>query len=131
VALSRRMGEDSFKRVNKALFEPDLKKSDEPKFAGLHWEEDQKRSYPYRSLASQTIGFANGDDVGQADIEQSRNDMLEGDLVKSIQERDRLCRVYEELVAERQSPDDIVLTIDKSIQLITEHALAEGVANAQ
>ena len=131
VALSRRMDEDSFKRVNKALFEPDLKKSDEPKFAGLHWEEDQKRSYPYRSLASQTIGFANGDDVGQAGIEQSRNDMLEGDLVKSIQERDRLGRVYDETVTERQSPDDIVLTIDKSIQLITEQALAEGVANAQ
>ncbi|HEY2866264.1 MAG TPA: hypothetical protein VGJ02_04170, partial [Pyrinomonadaceae bacterium] len=131
VALSRRVDEDNFKRVNKALFDPDLKKADEPKFAGLHWDDDQKRSYPYRSLASQTIGFANADDTGQAGIEQSRNDMLEGDLVKSIQERDRLGRVYDETVTERQPPDDIVLTIDKSMQLITEQALAEGVANAQ
>jgi len=130
VALSRRVDEEGYKRINKALFDAELKKSDEPRFAGLHWDEDQKRSYPYRSLASQTIGFANADDVGQAGIEQSRNEMLEGDLVKSIQERDRLGRVYDETVTEKQPPDDIVLTIDKSIQLITEQALAEGVANA-
>ena len=130
LALAKRLDEDTFKRINKALFDPELKKADDPKFAGLHWEEDQKRSYPYRSLASQTLGFANGEDIGQAGIEQSKNEMLEGDLVKNIQERNRLGQVYNETILDREPPKDIVLTIDKSTQLIAEEALAQGVANA-
>jgi cell division protein FtsI (penicillin-binding protein 3) len=130
LSLAKRLDDDTFRRINKALFNPEVKKSDEPKFAGLHWEEDQKRSYPYRSLASQTLGFANADDQGMAGIEQSKNALLEGDLIKNIQERDRLGRVYDERVDDPEPPKDIVLTIDKSIQLVTEEALAQGVANA-
>ena len=130
LSLAKRLDDDAFRRINKALFTPEVKKTDEPKFAGLHWEEDQKRSYPYRSLASQSIGFANADDQGMAGVEQSRNALLEGDLIRNIQERDRLGRVYDETVDDPEPPKDIVLTIDKSIQLITEEALAQGVANA-
>jgi cell division protein FtsI (penicillin-binding protein 3) len=133
LVLAKKLDKDAAEKINKGLFDPDVKKSDEPKLSGFHWEEDQKRSYPYRSLAAQTIGFANGDDEGQAGIERSENDLLEGDVIKIIQERNRLGGVYDEtLVDPNQTvpPKDIVLTIDKSIQLITEQALAEGVTNA-
>ena len=59
-----------------------------------------------------------------------QNAVLEGELVKRIQERTRLGQVYAETVVDRDPPKNIVLTIDKTIQLITEQALAQGVANA-
>src|SRR4051812_11198256 len=128
--LAKRVDAENASRINKALYDPELKKADEPKYAGLYWDDDQKRSYPYKTLAAPTIGIANADDEGVAGIEQSQNKILEGDIIKTIQERDRFGRVYDERVMERELPNDIVLTIDKTAQIITEDALAEGVANA-
>src|SRR4029079_9577610 len=128
--LAKKLDADTVKRINKALFDPTVKKADEPKYAGLHWDEGQKRSYPYRNLASPTIGISNDEDKGVAGIEQSQNELLEGAVVKRYQERDRLGRVYDERVIERESPRDVVLTIDKAIQIITEEALSQGVSNA-
>jgi cell division protein FtsI (penicillin-binding protein 3) len=130
VVLAKRVDEDDAKRINKALFDSELKKGDEPKYAGLHWDEDQKRTYPYRTLAAPTIGIANAEDIGVAGIEQSQNELLEAPVIKMIQERDRYGRVYDERVVDRDPPHDIVLTLDKSAQIITEDALAQGVANA-
>jgi cell division protein FtsI (penicillin-binding protein 3) len=130
VPLAKKLDEDTVKRVNKALFDPELKKADEPKYAGLHWDEGQKRSYPYRTLAAPTVGVSNDNDQGVAGIEQSQNEILEGEIIKKYQERDRLGRIYEERVIEREPPNDIVLTLDKAAQIITEEALAQGVANA-
>lgn len=128
--ITKKVDLDTVNRINRALYDPELRKADEPKYAGLYWDEDQKRSYPYRTLAASTIGVANADDIGIAGIERSQNDILEGSVIKKYQERDRLGRIYDERVIEREPPQDIVLTIDKSVQIITEEALAEGVANA-
>jgi cell division protein FtsI/penicillin-binding protein 2 len=128
--LAKKLDKQAFKRINKELFDPEIKKADEPKFKGIHWEDDQQRSYPNRSLASQTIGFANADDEGMAGIEQSQNDVLEGAIIKKLEKRDRLGRVYDETVIEREPPQNVVLTIDQSVQFLAEEALAQGVAAA-
>jgi len=128
--LAKKVNGENEKRINKALFDSEVKKADEPKYAGLHWEEDQKRTYPYRSVASSIVGLANGEDEGVAGIEQSQNDILEGRIIKTIQERDRFGRVFDESVIEREKPQNVVLTIDKNIQFVTQEALAQGVANA-
>jgi cell division protein FtsI (penicillin-binding protein 3) len=130
IPIAKKVDEDSVKRINKALYDSELKKADEPKYAGLHWDEGQKRSYPYRTLAAPTVGVSNDEDNGVAGIEQSQNSILEGEIIKKYQERDRLGRIYDERILEREPPKDIVLTIDKAIQIITEEALAQGVANA-
>jgi cell division protein FtsI/penicillin-binding protein 2 len=132
VFLARRLDEDAAQKVNEALKDIDLKKFDEPRFAGLHWKEEQKRSYPYKTLAAQIVGFSNAEDVGQAGIEQSQEELLHGTVIKKWQDRDRLGRVYEEYetVDEREPPKDIVLTISNSIQYKTEQALEEGVKTA-
>jgi len=97
-----------------------------PKFKGLHWREDQKRSYPYKNLAAQLVGFSNADDIGQAGIEQSQEEILRGMFVKKWQNRDRLGRVYEEYEGTREPPKDVVLTISHSIQYKVEQALEKG-----
>ncbi len=127
VWLARKLDEDAVKSINETLRDENLKKYDEPRFAGLHWKEEQKRSYPYKSLAAHIIGFSNAEDVGSAGIEQSQNEHLHGAMIRSCQDRDRLGRIYEEEQVEREEPKDVVLTISNSIQYKTEQALEAGV----
>ena len=131
LAVAKKLDEDVVQKLNKALDTRDLKKVDAPNFVGLHWKEDQKRSYPYQSLAAQVIGYSNTDDDGKAGIEQSQDDVLHGAIIKKLQERDRLGRIYDETVTEREKPSDIVLTIDSGYQYIMDQALAKGVKAAQ
>jgi cell division protein FtsI (penicillin-binding protein 3) len=134
VWLARKVDEEIFEKLNDQLKDIDLKKYDEPRMAGLHWKEEQKRSYPYKNLAAQVVGFSNSDDVGLAGIEQSQETLLHGAVTRKWQDRDRLGRVYEEEeTEEREPPKDIVLTISSSIQYKTEEALEKGVkfANAK
>lgn len=128
VAIAKKIDEDVAQKINKALDTPDLKKkADLPNFAGLHWRDDQKRGYPYQSLAAQVVGFCDAGDDGKAGIEQSQDDILHGAIIKKLQERDRLGRVYDETVVERDTPGDIVLTIDTAYQYLAEQALERGV----
>ncbi|MBK8467476.1 MAG: penicillin-binding protein 2 [Chloracidobacterium sp.] len=131
VPLAKKLDEELVQKINKALDTPDVKKADLPNFTGLHWREDQKRSYPYQTLAAQVIGFSNSDDDGRAGIEQSKDDILHGAVIKKLQERDRLGRVYDETTVEREEPNDIVLTIDAAYQYIAEQALENGVRSSQ
>jgi cell division protein FtsI/penicillin-binding protein 2 len=128
VWLAQKLDEDTAQKLNQTLETSGVRKFDLPKFVGLHWREEQKRSYPYKSLAAQVIGFSNADDVGQAGIEQSQEQILRGAVVKKWQDRDRLGRVYEEEeIEQREPPKDIVLTINNSIQYKVEQALEKGV----
>ena len=130
VWLARTLDENAAQKVNDALRDTEIRKFDEPRFTGLHWREEQKRSYPYKTLAAQVIGFSNAEDVGQAGIEQSKEDILRGTVVKGWQDRDRLGRVYDQSEVEREPPNDIVLTLSSSIQYKVEQALESGVKSS-
>ena len=128
VWLARKIDEDTALKLNLALESPEIKKFDLPKFNGLHWREEQKRSYPYKNLAAQVVGFSNADDIGQAGIEQSQEAVLRGAVSSRWRDRDRLGRVYdEEETEQREPPKDIILTVNNSIQYKVEEALAKGV----
>ncbi|MBK8147874.1 MAG: penicillin-binding protein 2 [Acidobacteria bacterium] len=131
VVLAPKLEDEAFQRVNQVLENKELRKSDLPKFEGLHWQEDQKRSYPYNTLAAQVLGFSNAEDVGSAGIEQSQERVLRGEVIKTSKDRDRLGRVYGETETERlEPPRDVYLTLSHSIQYKAELALEKGVRNA-
>lgn len=128
VYLARKLDDAAVQKINEALEVKNLKKNDLPHFPGLAWREEQKRSYPYGTLAAQIIGFSNSEDIGSAGIEQSQEDLLHGAATKSWQDRDRLGRIYDEENTEKREPvKDIVLTISSSLQYKTEQALEKGV----
>ncbi|MCO6510820.1 MAG: penicillin-binding protein 2 [Aridibacter famidurans] len=131
--IARKLDESTFRAVNKAFAKNPDEEPSTVSHPGLGWRKEQKREYPYGQLASHVIGFSNADDKGQSGIELSQEDVLKGEIVKKILQRDRLGRVYDESGAEREPPKDIFLTISHSIQFKTEEALAAGVkaANAK
>jgi stage V sporulation protein D (sporulation-specific penicillin-binding protein) len=129
--LARELEEETVNKINDNLRKPDLKKAGEPKYEGLHWGQEQKRSYPYNSLASQVIGFSDLDDKGMSGIELSQEKNLRGEVLQKWRDRDRLGRVYDESEEEEREPSkDVVLTISHSIQYKVEEALKKGVENA-
>lgn len=130
VPIAKDLDEDAVQRINRLLEQQGIKKPDMPKFEGLHWREGQKRSYPQATLAAHVVGFSNNDGVGQAGIEQSQNESLYGAVIKKVQERDRLGRVYDERVSEQEEPNDIILTISSSIQYKVEAALEKAVTSS-
>ncbi len=130
VPLAKGLDELEVQRINKELDTAAVKKADLPRYEGLYWREDQRRSYPHESLAAHVIGFSNADGEGQAGIEQSQNRLLYGAVIKKTQERDRLGRVYDEQVSEKEPSNDVVLTISTSIQYKVEQALAKAVRNS-
>lgn len=131
VAIVKKVEDDAAQKINKALDKPEVKKADSPNFYGLHWRDEQRRSYPYQTLAAHIVGYSDAQDEGKAGIEQSQDDILHGAVIKKVQERDRLGRVYDETTVEREMPGDIVLTIDATFQNIAEQALERGVKAAQ
>ncbi len=80
VVLARKLNEDAAQNINEALETEGLRKADLPKFAGLHWKVEQKRSYPYNTLAAHILGFSNAEDIGSAGVEQSQEELLHGAL---------------------------------------------------
>jgi cell division protein FtsI (penicillin-binding protein 3) len=131
VPLAKKLDDETVTRVNRELDRAEARKPDLPSFKGLHWREDQKRSYPYQTLASQTIGFSDSSDTGKAGIEQSLDKVLRSSVVEKAQIRDRLGRVIrEEEVEEARQPGDVFLTIDANLQYFAEQALENGVVSS-
>lgn len=130
VPIARSIEGDEVDRINKALENTDSGKTTLPRFTGLYWRAEQKRKYPQQTIAAQVIGFSNADGIGQAGIEQSQNEELYGAVIKKTQERDRLGRIYDETVSEKEPPKDVVLTISVPIQFAVDEALARGVKAA-
>jgi len=131
VAIAKKLDGDIADKIDHELDDPSVRKADLPNFTGLHWQDEQRRSYPNGTLAAQVVGFANASDDGKAGIEMSQDEALHGAIIKRIEERDRLGRVYDEETVERDAPSDLVTTLDIGIQNIVEQALADGVKNAQ
>ncbi|RMG02289.1 MAG: penicillin-binding protein 2 [Acidobacteria bacterium] len=131
--IARKIAGEEISRIKESLDKEilalDVAEKDEI-LRGFYWQDDQRRVYPLGSLAAHVIGFANVDDVGQAGVEMSQEDYLHGAIIRKWQERDRLGRVYESEVEEREPPKDVYLTLVASIQYKVESALKEGVESA-
>jgi len=130
VPLVRGLDEEAVQKYNAALEQSAVQKADMPKFPGLHWREEQRRKYPQNELAAHIIGFSDADGIGRAGIEQSQNDLLYGTVIRRTELRDRLGRVYDEQVSEKEPPKDVFLTIQDSIQYKTESALAKAIQSS-
>lgn len=95
---------------------------------GVYMVTDTKRYYPYSSLAAHVIGFVGNDNVGLYGLEARYEDELEGQTglvvtAKAANEHDMLSE-YEQYFAE-QNGNDLVLTLDTTVQYYLEKNIAE------
>ena len=96
---------------------------------GINIDEDTKRYYPYSSLASCVIGFTGSDNQGLDGIEAKYDDVLKGEEGKILKLTDAtgsdLGNEGEDYISAKDG-DDLILSIDMTIQSIAEKYLAEA-----
>lgn len=96
---------------------------------GINIDEDTKRYYPFNNLASQIIGFCGSDNQGLDGIEAIYDETLKGSKGKITKLRDAtggdIGDTSEEYI-DAIDGDDLILTIDATIQGIAEKYLKEA-----
>lgn len=121
VVLKKKLDRDISDQI-KTYFEED----DDKTWNGIGMTEEYFRYYPEGSLAASIIGYVNSDSIGQYGIESSYNTQLQGVAGKFQTKKDSVGRqitVGDSILEPAVDGDDIVLTIDRSIQLKIEQIL--------
>ena len=118
--VKRRVDEDVANQIRELINEYEIR--------GVYMSTDTKRYYPYSSLAAHVIGFVGNDNVGLYGLEAKYEDQLEGQTglvvtAKAANNRDMLSE-YEQYFAEKNG-NDLVLTLDTSVQYYLEKNIAE------
>lgn len=121
--ISRKVEPEISDKVREFKNEYDLK--------GVKIEEDSKRYYPYSSLAAQVIGFVGSDNTGLSGVELYDNSTLTGVNGRIVRAKnaagtDMLFTNFEDYY-DAQDGEDVVLTIDSTIQYYVEKHLEQAV----
>ena len=98
---------------------------------GVHSTKEPKRRYPNGALAAHVLGFVGMDEAGLAGVEQFHNAALAGERGRLFVEGDARRKSYESEQAPSRPPQSLVLTIDQTVQYLTERALAAAVTRAR
>ena len=96
---------------------------------GVNIDVDTKRYYPYNSLAAQIIGFCGSDNQGLMGIEAKYEETLKGSsgsIVKMTDARGGNLDEHGEEYIDAVNGNDLILTIDATIQGIAEKYLEEA-----
>ena len=96
---------------------------------GVNIDEDTKRYYPYSTLASNIIGFTGSDNQGLEGLESYYDDILNGTQGKILKLTDATgtdIGIEGENYIPAEDGDDIILTIDMTIQAIAEKYLSQA-----
>ena len=95
---------------------------------GVYFEEEYKRSYPNKELASNVIGFANSGNVGSWGLEQQYNSTLNGINGRQygyINDDTQL----ERTTRPAQNGNNLITTIDVNVQRIAEKHIQKFMKN--
>jgi cell division protein FtsI (penicillin-binding protein 3) len=119
----------------KKLTEEQHKKIVALKLAGVGTQEQDYRTYPQGTLAAQLLGFVSNDGVGEYGLEQALNTQLKGKpgQLKAITDINGVPLAASKNNTQTQpvAGDDLLLTLDLSIQQQTEAILKKGVEHSK
>ena len=115
------------------LIEADMRKGidgdGKRRWYGLYAEPDPIRTYPSRTLASNVIGFVNGEGKGVAGLEASLNEELAGTVGSEVYDRSTYGRIPlgTNVLTPPVGGTSYTLTLDADLQWFTEQRLAESI----
>lgn len=130
VVIKTKLNPDISDKIQKIIKDDKKLKAEKQQFNGLGMKEESFRYYPEGSLAASIVGYVSRSNIGQYGIESSFNNSLQGVDGKFETKKDSVGRqitVGESVLKPAVNGDDIVLTIDRSVQLQAEKLLEQGV----
>lgn len=127
--IKKRLTTEEAEKVKK-LLDPDVDETIAKAFSGIYFEDDSKRYYPF-NVAPHILGFTGYDNNGIQGIELTFDDELMGrnGSIETNQNANgtTLKEQQEEYINSASKGDDVVLTIDETIQHFLEKHLEEAV----
>jgi stage V sporulation protein D (sporulation-specific penicillin-binding protein) len=103
-------------------------------FVGIGTQEEYYRFYPEKSLAANLIGFVDHEGTGQYGIESKFNSILRGKKGVFQTQKDSIGRqitVGESVIKPAEDGDNVVLTIDRSVQLEVDRLVQKAVEDTR
>ncbi len=98
------------------------------RFVGVATSHEAWRAYPEGSLASQVLGFVNGEGNGQYGAEGFFDSQLQGISSSVVGERDGWGNTFvDKTKSNGNKGADVVMSIDRDVQVIVEQALKRAI----
>ena len=94
---------------------------------GVFFQKENRRVYPQRELAASVLGFVDVDEKGNGGIEYSLDKEIRGRPGRMMVMADGRRNWYDRREAEADPGASVTLTIDETIQYITEKELARAI----
>ena len=98
---------------------------------GIYFRKEPKRFYPDRELAAQVLGYVGMDDQGLGGLERMFDDDLRGIPGKEIISVDARRKWFGRVDKPPDPGQNLVLTIDQTIQYIAERELERGMEDTK
>jgi penicillin-binding protein 2 len=98
---------------------------------GIYFRKEPKRFYPKRDLAAQVLGYVGTDDEGLGGIELVFDDDLRGIPGREIVSVDARRQLYGRVERQPDPGQNLVLTIDSTIQYIVEKELEQAMLDTK
>lgn len=95
---------------------------------GIYFQKENKRFYPEHDLAASVLGYVDVDEHGLGGVEYSLDKLVRGKPSRMLVMADARQRWFDRSENSADQGDNVVLTIDQTIQFIAEKALASGIA---
>ena len=111
-----------------------IKNDKDGKYAGIGMQAEYYRYYPEKSLAANVIGYVNSVGLGLYGIESKFNVQLQGKKGIFQTQKDSVGRqitVGESVIQPAVDGDNIILTIDRSIQMKLDKLIEKGVKDTR
>ena len=94
---------------------------------GVYFEKESKRFYPNRELAAHVLGYVGMDDEGLSGLEFAYQKKIGGSPGRMLLRSDARQRSFSSVEKPPEPGEDLVLTIDQTLQYIAEQELAAQV----
>jgi cell division protein FtsI (penicillin-binding protein 3) len=95
---------------------------------GIYFQKENKRFYPEHTLAASVLGYVDVDEHGLGGIEYSLDKQIRGEPSRMFVLADAHSQWFDRSETAADKGENVVLTIDQTIQFIAEKALAAGIA---
>jgi cell division protein FtsI (penicillin-binding protein 3) len=94
---------------------------------GIGFMKEDRRYYPNRELAAHLLGYVGVDNVGLGGIEERYDDLIGGEPGKVLVQTDARRHAFSRVERPATTGDTLELTIDRTLQHVTERELKVGV----
>lgn len=128
--IARKVDPEKSRQLREVIQEDTDEHPGSENYAGVGFKEEYYRFYPEGQFAANILGFVDKESKGQYGIEETFDKQLKGKMGIFKAQRDSIGRqitVGDSVIEPAINGSDIILTIDRTIQLEVERILAAGV----